>query len=83
MNSLMMVWMSGVLSLLLTAQQPAAPAGGTIEKGNFRFSYNERGISGLANPHDPFGAALMPSATPAGGRGQGAPGEAPARQRSA
>jgi len=38
----------------------AVPA--TIEKGDFRFSYDERGISGLADPHDPFGATLMPSA---------------------
>ncbi len=26
----------------------------TIEKGDFRFSYDERGISALANPHDPI-----------------------------
>ncbi len=40
----------------------AAPA--TIEKGDFRFSYDERGISALANPHDPFGATLMPGSAP-------------------
>jgi hypothetical protein len=51
----------------------------TIEKGDFRFSYDERGISALANPHDPFGATLMPAALPGGpapARGQGA-GQAP------
>src|SRR4030066_130369 len=43
----------------------------TIEKGDFRFSCDDRGISGLANPQDPFGATLMPSAA-TGTRGQGA-----------
>jgi hypothetical protein len=52
-------------------QTAAIPSSGTIEKGDFRFSYDERGISGLANPHDPFGATLMPAAAP-GARGQGA-----------
>ncbi len=47
----------------------ATPA--TIEKGDFRFSCDERGISALANPHDPFGATLMPAAAP-GARAQGA-----------
>ena len=47
-------------------------APGIIERGNFRFSFDERGISGLANPHDPFGATLMPSGAGSGGRGQGA-----------
>ena len=47
-------------------------APGIIERGDFRFSFDERGISGLANPHDPFGATLMPSGAGSGGRGQGA-----------
>jgi hypothetical protein len=55
------------------AQNPAGP--GVVEKGDFRFSYDERGISGLANPHDPFGATLMPSASPGGRRGA-QPGQA-------
>ena len=36
---------------------------GRIEKGNFRFHYDGRGISELANPKDPFGATLMPVST--------------------
>jgi hypothetical protein len=74
MNALIMILLSGVLPLLAGGQQPAGTqaASGTIEKGAFRFTYDERGISGLANPQDPFGATLMPSATPTGGRGQGA-----------
>jgi len=53
--------------------EPGA-ASGVIEKGDFRFSYDERGISALANPRDPFGATLMPGGAsfgPAGGRSQG------------
>lgn len=57
---------------LLAAPQAAGtqPAPGTIEKGDFRFSCDERGISRLANPRDPFGATLMPAA---GGRGGAVP----------
>lgn len=51
-------------------QTAAIPSSGTIEKGDFRFSYDAHGISGLANPHDSFGATLMPAAAP-GARGQG------------
>ncbi len=59
---------------LLALQQPAAAQAvpGVIEKGDFRFTYDERGISGLANPHDPFGATLLPAAASGGARGQGA-----------
>jgi hypothetical protein len=40
--------------------------------GDFRFSYDERGVSLVANPRDPFGATLT---TPAGGgRGGGRAG---------
>jgi len=56
-----------------TAADQAVP--GTIEKGDFRFSYDDRGISALANPRDPFGATLMPSTAPGGRRGAG-PGQA-------
>jgi hypothetical protein len=74
MNALMLIWMSGVLPFLLAGQQPSGAQAATaaIENGNFRFTYDERGISGLANPHDPFGATLVPSATPGGARGQSA-----------
>src|SRR5215471_17198491 len=46
---------------LFTARSFAAETpGGTIEKGNFRFSYDGRGVNGLANPNDPFGAQILP-----------------------
>ncbi len=44
------------------AQQPP----GTISLGDFRFSYDERGISALSNPRDPFGASI--TTAPAAGR---------------
>ncbi|MEZ5319915.1 MAG: DUF5695 domain-containing protein [Vicinamibacterales bacterium] len=40
-----------------------------IDRGDFRFDYDARGISSLANPHDPFGATL--TAAGGGGRGRG------------
>ena len=60
--------------LLSVSAQSAATisAGGTVEKGDFRFHYDERGVSELANPNDPFGAALMPSSSRAPRRGGGA-----------
>ena len=67
------VGLIGAAALLLAAapsrreaarQTTSGPVGGTIEKGDFRFSYDERGISLLANPHDPFGAVLMPAVAP-------------------
>src|SRR5512146_2098496 len=54
-------WISMVV-LWLTGSQASQTSGGTIEKGNFRFVNDERGVSGLANPHDPFGATLVPIA---------------------
>ncbi len=32
---------------------------GNIEQGDFRISYDDRGINGLASTHDPFGAQLL------------------------
>ncbi|MDH4197996.1 MAG: hypothetical protein OEW05_11340, partial [Candidatus Aminicenantes bacterium] len=64
---------AGAVILLLAAapsrheaqrQTTLGTVAGTIEKGDFRFSYDERGISLLANPHDPFGAVLMPAVAP-------------------
>jgi hypothetical protein len=57
-----------LIPLLTSAGRQAPPGAPTavIEKGDFRFSYDERGISALANPHDPFGATLMPAALPDG-----------------
>jgi hypothetical protein len=67
--------------LALTAPHPAAsgqipPAGAAlagetpvvIEKGDFRFACDERGVSALANPNDPFKATLMPAAGTRGAR---------------
>ena len=39
-----------------------------IEKGDFRFACDERGVSALANPHDPFKATLMPDEGTRGAR---------------
>jgi hypothetical protein len=47
-------------SLVLGLAQGAGNSAGTIEKGSFRLSYDERGIAGLANPQDPFGAEIVP-----------------------
>ena len=61
---------------LARPQTPAPAALGTITKGDFRFAYDDRGISSLANPEDPFGATVTTPATTGGrgGRGgQGAP----------
>jgi len=54
-------WISMIV-LWLTGSQASQASGGAIEKGAFRFVYDERGVSGLANPHDPFGATLVPIA---------------------
>jgi len=68
-----------ILILVLTAgwpsparrQEPAGPGADepaiVIEKGDFRFACDSRGVSALANPRDPFKAALMPEAGPRGG----------------
>ena len=55
--------------LLLLSGRLAAQSG-TIEKGDFRFAYDERGISLLAHARDPFGATLTTAAS-TGGRGRG------------
>src|SRR3954464_25948 len=47
-------------SLTVSLAQDAEKSFGTIEKGSFRLSYDERGITSLANPHDPFGAEMIP-----------------------
>lgn len=55
-----------------TPGQQTAP--GTIERGEFRFVYDERGISGLANPSDPWGATPVPVAARPGEAGRGGRG---------
>ena len=57
----------GPLTFVARASQSGA---GVVEKGDFRFAYDERGVSALGNPRDPFGATLT-AAT--GGRGAAAP----------
>ena len=67
MTSLVIILVAALLGMPQAAGTQAAA--GTIEKGDFRFTYDDRGVSGLANPHDPFGATLMPTPTAGGGRG--------------
>src|SRR6187397_2819917 len=43
-------------------------ARGVVTKGDFRFEFDQTGVSGLANPNDPFNARLTaPAATGRGG----------------
>jgi hypothetical protein len=37
----------------------AEPSANSFEKGNFRIHFDEHGITGLANPKDPFGAQML------------------------
>ena len=53
-----------------TPPQPAAQAAprGLVTKGDFRFEFDQTGVSGLANPNDPFNARLTaPTSTARGG----------------
>jgi hypothetical protein len=53
-----------VAAVIALPQSPVTQASaGTIEKGDFRFSYDERGLSALAHPRDPYGATIMPAST--------------------
>src|SRR5437899_6203194 len=53
--------MIGILCWLVVGlAHGAEKSAGTIEKGGFRLSYDERGITGLANLQDPFGAEMIP-----------------------
>lgn len=67
----------GALILLLApGWVDAQTVPGVIEKGSFRFAYDERGISGLAHTRDPYGAVVVPVAPrpgdpDAGGGGRG------------
>src|SRR5436190_10271126 len=49
-----------VCALAFALAHAAGESTGKIEKGNFRLAFDERGITGLANPHDPFGAEMIP-----------------------
>src|SRR5215472_2102290 len=37
----------------------AEPPANSFEKGSFRIDFDEHGITGLANPKDPFGAQML------------------------
>ena len=80
--ALFMAW--AVLSSLALATSgqgsaPVAPSiSGTIARGDFMFTYDERGISLLRKPGDPFGATLT-TAVPTGRGGRGATAGAGAR----
>jgi hypothetical protein len=69
------VLLAGALSASLSVAPMAQMTPSEIVKGDFRFSYDERGISLVSNPNDPFGATLT---TAGGGRGGGRNGAAPA-----
>jgi hypothetical protein len=49
-----------VLSHTLILARGAENLSGEIQKGDFHFAYDERGITGLADTHDPFGAEIVP-----------------------
>src|SRR6185436_10870928 len=61
---------AAAVALIVVAQFATGQTPATIERGDFRFAYDERGISLLAHAHDPFGATLTAAA--GGGRGRGA-----------
>jgi hypothetical protein len=54
-----------------TPPQTAAQAAprGVVTKGDFRFEFDQTGVSGLANPNDPFNARLTAPASTARGGG--------------
>jgi hypothetical protein len=68
---------------LVGARQGVPPAGAptavgaaaAVDRGDFRFAYDARGVSALANPHDPYGATITPAATT--GRAGRGPAAAP------
>ena len=68
MKVMMSVRTSGVILAFsaLFQLQTANAASGMIDKGSIHFAYSDRGISGLANPEDPFGARVTPSDRPLG-----------------
>jgi len=47
---------------LTVAEAAGQTTQGTIQRGDFTFVYDERGISGLASPSDPYGAYFVPVA---------------------
>lgn len=50
--------MKRFIALVLLFAHVAA-SGGSLEKGDFRITYDERGVTGLANVRDPFGAEMV------------------------
>lgn len=49
-----------VICLALILAGVVSTFAGEMEKGDFHLKFDERGINGLANPHDPFGAQILP-----------------------
>ncbi|NJD66767.1 MAG: hypothetical protein FIB00_16255 [Chloroflexi bacterium] len=56
-----------------SANGVAQAATAVLERGDFRFSYDERGISGLGKPDDPYGAQVVPVAARGERAGAGPP----------
>ena len=48
------------LSLLPQMLSAAQKSRGTIEAGNIRITFDERGVGGIASPNDPHGAVVVP-----------------------
>ena len=76
-NSRVTIYCAAAVALAVLAPLPfsavrqasSGSQAAVVEAGDFRFQYDERGISALANPRDPFGATLMPSSGPRAGGG--------------
>ena len=66
-----LVVFGSICAVSRASSQSGPSPGGTIERGDFRFAYDARGISLLAYAHDPFGATLTMSGAAAGRGGRG------------
>src|SRR6185436_8685557 len=70
------IFVAAVLGAVVWAQAPATVPVQQITRGAFSFAYDERGISQLKNPDDPFGAVVTtPAPAGRGGRGGATPGQ--------
>ncbi len=70
--AILVLGLSAAGLILPSRQTPAGPGPGMqpvrIEKGDFRFVCDERGVSAMANPRDPFKATFMPAGGPGAAR---------------
>ncbi|HET9802841.1 MAG TPA: peptidylprolyl isomerase, partial [Candidatus Acidoferrum sp.] len=55
-SRILAVVICGSSHLIVAAEKPIAT---TLENGGFRLSFDEHGLTGLANPKDPFGAQML------------------------